>query len=75
MDIDATIVTAHSEEQNAALTWKKTFGFHPFAVSADYSAGAGGEALAILLGPGNAGTNTAAEHIKVARLALAQLPC
>ena len=30
--------------------------------------------LAILLRPGNAGSNTAGEHIEVARLALAQLP-
>ena len=28
-DIDATLVTAHSEKQQAAPTWKKTFGFHP----------------------------------------------
>ena len=35
---------------------------------------AAGEALAIMLRPGNAGSNTAAEHIQVARLALAQLP-
>jgi Transposase DDE domain group 1 len=26
VDIDATIVTAHSEKENAAPTWKKTFG-------------------------------------------------
>jgi hypothetical protein len=29
VDIDATIVTAHSDKQQAAPTWKKTFGFHP----------------------------------------------
>ncbi|MEU6408160.1 hypothetical protein [Microbispora sp. NPDC046933] len=28
LDIDATIVIAHSDEQQAAPTWKKTFGFH-----------------------------------------------
>jgi Transposase DDE domain group 1 len=74
VDIDATIVTAHSEKEKAAPTWKKTFGFHPLAAFADHGAGAGGEALAIMLRPGNAGSNTAAEHIQVARLALAQLP-
>jgi hypothetical protein len=74
VDIDATIVTAHSEKEQAAPTWKKTFGFHPLAAFADHGAGAGGEALAILLRPGNAGSNTAAEHIEVTRLALAQLP-
>jgi hypothetical protein len=74
VDIDATIVTAHSEKEQAAPTWKKTFGFHPLAAFADHGAGAGGEALAIVLRPGNAGSNTAAEHIEVTRLALAQLP-
>ena len=44
------------------------------AAFADHGAGAGGEALAILLRAGNAGSNTAAEHIEVTRLALAQLP-
>ena len=74
MDIDATIVVAHSEKEQAAPTWKKTFGFHPLAAFADHGAGAAGEALGILLRPGNAGSNTASEHIEVTRLALAQLP-
>ena len=74
VDIDATIVRAHSEKEQAAPTWKKTFGFHPLAAFADHGAGAGGEALAIVLRPGNAGSNTAAEHIEAVRLALAQLP-
>jgi hypothetical protein len=43
-------------------------------VFADHGAGAGGEALAILLRAGNAGSNTAAEHMELTRLALAQLP-
>ena len=74
VDIDATIVIAHSEKEKAAPTWKKTYGFHPLAAFADHGAGAGGEPLAILLRAGNAGSNTAAEHIEVTRLALAQLP-
>jgi len=74
VDIDATIVLAHSEKEKAAPTWKKTFGFHPLAAFADHGAAAAGEALGILLRPGNAGSNTAAEHIEVTRLALAQLP-
>jgi hypothetical protein len=74
VDIDATIVLAHSEKEKAAPTWKKTYGFHPLAAFADHGAGAGGEPLAILLRAGNAGSNTAAEHIEVAKLALAQLP-
>jgi hypothetical protein len=74
VDIDATIVTAHSEKEQATPTWKKTFGFHPLAAFADHGTAAAGEALGIVLRPGNAGSNTAAEHIEVARLALAQLP-
>jgi hypothetical protein len=74
VDLDATIVLAHSEKEKAAPTWKKTFGFHPLAAFADHGAGAGGEPLAIVLRPGNAGSNTAAEHIEVTKLALAQLP-
>ena len=74
VDIDATIVIAHSDKENAAPTWKKTYGHHPLTAFADHGAGAAGEALAIMLRPGNAGSNTAAEHIETARLALAQLP-
>jgi hypothetical protein len=74
LDIDATIVIAHSDKQQAAPTWKKTFGFHPMTVFADHGTGGGGEPLAIMLRPGNAGSNTAADHITATRLALAQLP-
>jgi Transposase DDE domain group 1 len=73
-DIDATIVTACSEKEQAAPTWKKTYGHHPLAVFADHGAEGSGEALAVLLRAGNAGSNTAADHIEATRLALAQLP-
>jgi hypothetical protein len=29
IDFDATITIAHSEKENAAATWKRTFGYHP----------------------------------------------
>ena len=29
LDVDATIVVAHSEKENARATFKRTFGFHP----------------------------------------------
>jgi Transposase DDE domain group 1 len=74
VDIDATIVVAHSEKEKASPTWKKTFGFHPLAAFADHGAAGGGEPLAIVLRAGNAGSNTASEHIEVTKLALAQLP-
>ena len=74
VDIDGTIVTACSEKDQAAPTWKKTFGFHPLAVFADHGAEGSGEPLAIVLRPGNAGSNTVADHIEATRLAMAQMP-
>ena len=74
VDIDATIVTAHSDKQQAAPTWKKSYGFHPLMVFADHGSEGSGEPLAFVLRPGNAGSNTAADHIAATRLALTQLP-
>jgi hypothetical protein len=74
VDLDATIVIAHSGKEQAAPTWKKTFGFHPVTAFADHGAGGSGEPLAIVLRAGSAGSNTAADLIEAARLALAQLP-
>ena len=74
VNLDATIVIAHSEKEQAAPTWKKTFGFHPLAAFADHGAAGNGEPLAIMLRTGGAGSNTAADHIETTRLALAQLP-
>jgi hypothetical protein len=74
VDIDATVVTSCSEKDQATPTWKKTFGFHPLTVFADHGTEGSGEPLAILLRPGNAGSNTASEHIDATTLALAQLP-
>jgi len=70
LDIDATLLTAHSEKEGAAGTYKHGFGFHPLLCCE----AASGEALAGILRPGNAGANTAADHIAVLELALAQLP-
>jgi hypothetical protein len=74
VDLDATIVIAHSEKEQAAPTWKKTFGFHPMTAWADHGQAGTGEPLAIVLRAGNAGSNTAADHIEATRLSLAQLP-
>ncbi|GAA4920886.1 hypothetical protein HNR25_003794 [Streptomonospora salina] len=38
IDIDATLITAHSDKQNAAPTWKKGYGFHPLAAFCDHGA-------------------------------------
>lgn len=74
LDFDATITIAHSEKENAAATWKKTFGFHPLLCFLDRPDVAGGEALAGLLRKGNAGSNTATDHIIVLDQALVALP-
>jgi hypothetical protein len=74
IDIDATVTIAHSEKANAAKTWKKTFGFHPLLAYLDRPDVAGGEALAGLLRPGNAGSNTTADHKTILTQALAALP-
>lgn len=74
LDFDATISIAHSEKENAAATWKRTFGFHPLLCFLDRPDLAGGEALAGLLRAGNAGSNTAVDHIEVLDMAIASLP-
>ena len=75
IDIDATLVIDHSDnKQDAAPTWKKSFGHHPLLAFLDRPEIAGGEALAGLLRKGNAGSNTAADHISVLEQALASLP-
>jgi hypothetical protein len=74
VDLDATIVIAHSDKEQASPTWKKTYGFHPMTAFADHGASGSGEPLAIVLRTGSAGSNTAADHIETTRLALAQLP-
>jgi hypothetical protein len=74
IDVDATLVTAHSDKQHAAATFKRTFGFHPLWAFIDHGQAGTGEPAAVLLRPGNAGSNTAADHIEVITAALAQLP-
>lgn len=70
IDLDATIVIAHSDKQHAAPTYKHTYGFHPMLATLDN----GGEFLAAILRPGNAGANTATDHITVLDQALTQIP-
>jgi hypothetical protein len=74
IDLDATLVTAHSEKQHARPTFKRGFGFHPLCAFVDHGPAGTGELLHVMLRPGNAGSNTAADHITVTRKALAQLP-
>ena len=74
VDLDATLLTAHSDKESAAPTFKRGYGFHPLCAFVDHGATGTGEPLAFLLRPGNAGSNTAADHITVTRDALRQLP-
>jgi hypothetical protein len=74
VDIDGVLVLAHSDKQDATATWKKTFGHHPLVAFVDHGQAGSGEPVAALLRPGNAGSNTAADHITTTKLALAQLP-
>jgi len=70
IDIDGTLVTAHSEKEGAAPDYKHGFGFYPLLAYLDRT----GEPLAALLRPGNAGSGTARDHIAVLDAALFQLP-
>jgi hypothetical protein len=70
IDLDATLVTAHSDKEGAKGNFKGGFGYHPLGAWLDNT----NEALAAVLRPGNAGSNTAADHLTVVEWALAQLP-
>ncbi|WP_276568873.1 transposase [Streptomyces sp. ISID311] len=70
IDLDATIITSASKKAGAAVTFKKTSGFHPLAAWCANST----ESLAMLLRPGNSGATTVADHVQVLTEALAQIP-
>ena len=70
LDFDATLVTAHSDKQDAAPTYKGGFGFHPLGVWCDTT----GEPLAAMLRPGNAGSNDAEHHLELFDRAICALP-
>ena len=74
LDIDATIVIAHSDKEDARPTYKRTFGHHPVLAFLDHGAGGTGEALAGLLRPGNANANNATDLVTTLDGALDQLP-
>jgi hypothetical protein len=70
VDVDAVLIDCHSEKQGTAPTFKHGFGYHPLLAFLDNTS----EALAGMLRPGNAGANTAADHIQIVDEALAQIP-
>jgi hypothetical protein len=51
IDVDATLITAHSDKEKAAGNYKGGYGFYPLQAYADETR----EALGALLRPGNAG--------------------
>lgn len=70
VDIDGTLITAHSKKEGAAATFKKGFGFHPLGAWCQNTA----ESLVMKLRVGNAGSNTAADHIELVDASIAQIP-
>jgi hypothetical protein len=70
IDLDATLIGASSDKDGAAPTYKKGYGFHPLGAWCANTM----ECLAMLLRPGNAGSNTVTDHITVLTNALAQIP-
>src|SRR5436305_6190832 len=70
IDLDATLITARSDKEGAAPTFKSGYGFHPLGAWCANTA----ESLAMLLRPGNAGSNTFADHLTVLTAAIRQVP-
>ena len=62
IDVDATLITSHSEKDGAAGAFKGGYGFAPMLADGDET----GEALAGELRLGNAGANNATDQIAVA---------
>jgi len=69
VDLNGVLVIAHSGKEDAAPTWKRTYGHHPLMGFVAHGPGGTGEPVAALLRPGNAGSNTATDHITAAQLA------
>ena len=74
IDVDATLVTSHSDLEHARPTFNQGYGHHLRSVFADHGPDGTGEPLAVLPRPGTAGSNIAADDITVLREALRQLP-
>ena len=74
VDIDATLVTAHSDKEGAEPTFKRGFGFAPMCSFVDHGADGTGEPLALDLRPGSASPWNSTDHITTLNNALAQIP-
>ena len=70
IDMDATIVTTRTDKADASPTFKRSYGFHPLlAIDTERR-----EILAQMVRPGNAGSNTAEDHVIVLGAAIDALP-
>ena len=74
VDIDATLVAAHSDKEGAEPTFKRGFGFAPMCTFVDHGEHGTGEPLALDLRPGKASPWNSADHLTTLESALAQLP-
>jgi Transposase DDE domain group 1 len=74
IDLDATLVTAHSDKEGAEPTYKRGYGFHPMCAFLDHGEYGTGEVLAVDLRPGRSSAWDSADHIATLDAALAQLP-
>jgi hypothetical protein len=74
VDIDATVVRAHSDKEGAEATYKMSYGFSPMCAFVDHGEHGTGETLALDLRAGKASPFNSADHITVLEAALDQLP-
>src|ERR1019366_2153335 len=74
VDFDSTLVTAHSDKEEARGSYKGGYGFHPLMCFVDRGSECGVEPLAGILRPGNASPDNAADHLELLGHALAQIP-
>jgi len=70
IDLDATLITTKADKQDAAPNYKRSYGHHPLLAMIAET----GEMLCGMIRPGNAGSNTAADHVEVLGSAIGQLP-
>ncbi|HEX3610851.1 MAG TPA: IS1380 family transposase [Sporichthyaceae bacterium] len=74
VDLDVTLVEAHSEKEQAGPTYRRGFGFAPMCAFVDHGPQGTGEVLTVDLRPGPASAFSSADHISALDGALQQLP-
>lgn len=74
VDIDATLVTAHSDKEHAEPTFKRGYGFAPMCAFVDHGEHGTGETLVVELRLGKASPWNSADYLTTLDTALAQLP-